>query len=124
METGSGAGQNPRMNGTNAVTGKPLSGIDHLRQSITDILTTPIGSRVMRRDYGSELPYLVDAPMNLANLSRFYAATAGAIAKWEPRIQVTKITISSAAPGEIAFDLYGNYKPDGQPILIDGLRVS
>jgi hypothetical protein len=64
------------MRGTSATTGKPLSGIQHLRQSINDILTTPIGSRVIRRDYGSDLPTLVDAPMNLSTLTRIYAATA------------------------------------------------
>ncbi|NBO96416.1 MAG: phage baseplate protein, partial [Betaproteobacteria bacterium] len=41
------------MLGINAQTGQPLAGIDHLRQSIRDILTTRIGTRVMRRDYGS-----------------------------------------------------------------------
>ena len=51
------------MNGINAHTGQALSGIDHLRQSIRDILTTRIGTRVMRRDYGSRLPTLVDNPM-------------------------------------------------------------
>ena len=43
------------MTGMDRETGKSLSGIEHLRQSIRDILTTPIGSRVMRRDYGSRL---------------------------------------------------------------------
>jgi phage baseplate assembly protein W len=112
------------MNGTNATTGKPLSGVDHLRQSITDILTTPIGSRVIRRDYGSDLPTLIDAPMNLSTLSKIYAATAKAIAKWEPRFKTTKISVSSAAPGQIIFDLTGNYLPDGQQITIDGIKVS
>jgi phage baseplate assembly protein W len=41
------------MIGTNATSRKPLAGIEHLRQSIRDILTTPIGSRIMRRDFGS-----------------------------------------------------------------------
>lgn len=112
------------MNGTSATTGKPLSGIQHLRQSINDILTTPIGSRVIRRDYGSDLPTLVDAPMNLSTLTRIYAATARAIAKWEPRFQITKISVSSAAPGQIIFDLSGNYLPDGQAVTIDGIKVS
>nr|VFK47168.1 MAG: hypothetical protein BECKTC1821D_GA0114238_104214 [Candidatus Kentron sp. TC] len=40
------------MAGMSAFTGKHFSDIAHLRQSITDILTTPIGSRVMRREYG------------------------------------------------------------------------
>ena len=50
--------------GMNSQTGKRLSGMDHLRQSIIDILTTPIGSRVMRPGYGSRLFELVDAPVN------------------------------------------------------------
>lgn len=43
------------MNGVNSRTGKRLSGVAHLRQSVRDILTTPVGSRVLIRDYGSEL---------------------------------------------------------------------
>jgi phage baseplate assembly protein W len=112
------------MNGTDATTGKPLSGVEHLRQSITDILTTPIGSRVMRRDYGSKLFSLVDAPMNLYTVSRIYAATAAAIRKWEPRFKVTRVSLSSAEPGAIALDISGNYLPDGQPVKIDGIKVS
>ncbi len=49
--------------GMNAATGRNLTGLDHLHQSIADILSTPIGTRVMRRDYGSRLPELIDAPM-------------------------------------------------------------
>ena len=33
----------------------------HLNQSIADILTTPIGTRVMRPDYGSNIPRLIDS---------------------------------------------------------------
>lgn len=54
------------MNGMDATTGKPLSGDAHLAQSVADILTTPIGSRVMRRSYGSLIPSLIDAPINAA----------------------------------------------------------
>lgn len=52
------------MRGMNASTGKELEGLNHLKQSIVDILTTPIGSRVMRRDYESRLLELVDKPIN------------------------------------------------------------
>ena len=48
------------MIGMNAKTGKALSGVDHLKQSIQDIVTTPLGSRVMRRDYGCGLFDLLD----------------------------------------------------------------
>ena len=34
----------------NRATGRRTTAADHLRQSVADIITTPIGSRVMRRD--------------------------------------------------------------------------
>ncbi|WP_441228015.1 GPW/gp25 family protein [Tardiphaga sp. 20_F10_N6_6] len=111
------------MDGTNATTGKSLGGIEHLRQSTRDILTTPIGSRVMRRDYGSRLFELVDAPMNRTTITDIYAATVEALMRWEPRIQVTQVTLASAAPGDVALDLTGNYLPDGQQITLDGIVI-
>ncbi|HAL68756.1 MAG TPA: phage baseplate protein, partial [Pseudomonas sp.] len=36
------------MIGLDRRTGESISGLDHLRQSIEDILTTPLGSRRMR----------------------------------------------------------------------------
>ncbi|QTP60928.1 phage baseplate protein [Billgrantia antri] len=112
------------MNGMNAQTGRPLSGIDHLRQSLHDILTTPIGTRVMRRDYGSRLYELVDAPVNNATLVELYAATAEAVARWEPRFKLTRVRVDSAAPGAVTLNLEGEYVPTGQTINLDGIEVS
>ena len=112
------------MNGTNAQTGRSLSGIDHLRQSLRDILTTPIGTRVMRRDYGSRIFELVDAPMNNATLLDLYAATAEAIARWEYRFQLTRVQVTSASPGHVVLSLQGRYLPDGEAITLDGIEVS
>jgi phage baseplate assembly protein W len=112
------------MDGTNAQTGQPISGIDHLRQSIVDILTTPIGTRVMRRDYGSDLYKLVDAPINGQVLMRFYTATAEAISKWEPRFVVSNVSITSATAGTVEIAVTGTYLPDGQEVTIDGIKVA
>lgn len=71
---------------------------EHIRQSIGDILTTPIGSRVMRRDYGSVIPELIDQPLNAKTILRLYAASAAALMKWEPRIKLASISVSR--PGE------------------------
>ena len=60
-------------------TGKAMAGVDHIAQSIGDILTTPLGSRVMRRDYGSLLPQLIDAPLNRATALLLIAATSGLV---------------------------------------------
>lgn len=111
------------MDGINATTGKRLGGVQHLRQSIRDILTTPIGSRVMRREYGSRLFQLIDAPMNRSTMLDLYAATAEALDRWEPRFKLTKVEAITAEPGRIELDLTGEYLPDGQTITLDGIVV-
>lgn len=112
------------MNGTDAQTGKRLAGLDHLRQSIRDILTTPIGSRVMRRDYGSRLYRLVDAPLNRATILDLYAATAEALATWEPRIEVQEVRAAEADAGKVTISLRGIYRPTGQLVEMDGIEVT
>lgn len=111
------------MNGTNAADGTALDGIDHLRQSLRDILTTPIGTRVMRRDYGSRLFALVDAPLNRKTILQLYAATADAVKKWEPRFKLTKVSIASADVGSVSLDLVGQYLPDGKAVTVSGIVV-
>ena len=111
------------MLGTDKQTGAPLSGLEHLRQSITDILTTPLGSRVFRRTYGSRLYALLDGPITGATLVDFYQATAEALIAWEPRIQVTKVAVTAASAGSVSIDLTGTYLPDGQPVTIPGIIV-
>ncbi|MDO5101489.1 MAG: GPW/gp25 family protein [Lautropia sp.] len=111
------------MNGTDALTGRRAAGLDHLRQSIRDILTTPIGSRVMRRDYGSRLFQLVDAPMNRATLVQIYAATIEALARWEPRIRVERVVAAAAQPGRVSLDIHGVYVPEGRAVLLGGIEV-
>lgn len=86
-------------------TGKPIDEDAHIRQSIADILTTPIGSRVMRRSYGSLLPELIDQPGNPANRLRLQAATVMAIMRWEPRVAVTTVAISIAIDGKSSIDM-------------------
>lgn len=95
------------MNGMNATTGRTASGIEHLNQSIADILTTPMGSRVMRRDYGSLVPELLDHPLNGSTIVRLYAATADALMRWEPRIRLTNVQLQIDASGAAILDLEG-----------------
>ena len=93
----------------NSSTGKAISGVAHLRQSIADILTTPIGSRVMRRTYGSLVPQLIDHPDNIATQVRVYAAVASALMCWEPRFRLTRIESlrERDRPGAVLIRLHG-----------------
>jgi hypothetical protein len=111
------------MNGMNASTGKPLSGIEHCKQSVRDILSTPKGSRVMLRAYGSDLFTMVDRPMNQSTKMDMVAATTDALALWEPRIRVTNVSFSVTPGGQVTVDVTGQYKPDGQEITIPGIVV-
>jgi phage baseplate assembly protein W len=107
--------------GMNAITGQPLEGLDHLRQSITDILTTRLGTRLMRPDYGSNVPNLVDAPQNGLTVSRINKATVTALVKWEPRINVNRVKVIDHLPGQIVIDLEATYLVDGKPITLEGI---
>jgi phage baseplate assembly protein W len=104
-------------------TGKLLGELAHLKQSIIDILTTPIGSRIMLRNYGSRLFELVDQPINDRLKVQVYSATAEALNKWEPRFRCKKISIEVANPGKIELLLEGNYLPNGQQIKLNGIIV-
>jgi len=88
----------------NATTGKKMTRRDHIRQSINDILSTPVGSRLMRREYGSLLPELIDQPLHGATLLRAYAATATAIMRWEPRVQIQRVQLSMSE-GRLVLDI-------------------
>lgn len=97
------------MNGMNAQTGRALSGLAHIYQSIAKILTTPLGSRVERRDFGSELPDLIDAPYNSATRVRLYAATVTALMRQEKRVKVTRVRLAdtAGAPHAPVLDIEG-----------------
>ncbi|WP_317992673.1 GPW/gp25 family protein [Bartonella gliris] len=109
--------------GMDRTTGKPLTGIDHLRQSILDILSTRIGSRVMRRDYGSRVAELIDAPVNNAFAVTLYAAVAEALDKWEPRFKLKKIDFKMVEAGQVSLSFKGIYLPSGKPITMEGLLI-
>jgi hypothetical protein len=97
------------MIGMSKINGAALEGNAHIAQSIADILSTPIGSRVHRRDYGSLLFDLIDRPLNAATVGLLQAATALAIARWEPRLRLRKVKISgNFAGGNLIAEISGD----------------
>lgn len=92
--------------GMNAATGKHMEETEHIRQSIRDILTTRMGTRCMRRHYGSIVPELIDQPTNPATQLRLMSASVMAIIRWEPRVLISsaKFSIDMAGKGVIDID--------------------
>ncbi|AYG46224.1 phage baseplate protein [Pseudomonas sp. Leaf58] len=97
------------MIGLDRRTGQPLTGLNHLKQSIEDILTTPLGSRRMRPDYGSNLRRFVDLPVNEGWKSAVQAEVARALGRWEPRVQLERVKVVSVLDGQIGLELTGRY---------------
>ncbi|WP_202301565.1 GPW/gp25 family protein [Dryocola clanedunensis] len=109
------------MNGVNRQTGKRLSGSAHLRQSVIDILTTPKGSRLLVRDYGSDIPDLVDNPQDDLTRLRIIAATASALAVWEPRIKLSRVIVAFNNDGSCAVTIEGINTETGDPVNIEDI---
>ncbi|WP_054925463.1 GPW/gp25 family protein [Pseudomonas sp. NBRC 111142] len=106
------------MIGVDRRSGQPLSGVAHLRQSIEDILTTPIGSRRMRPEYGSELRRFVDLPVNDGWKSAVQAEVARSLGRWEPRLQLERVRVVAVLNGQITLELSGIYLGDSMIVEV------
>ena len=84
-----------------------LTDADHVWQSANDILLTPIGSRIMRRNYGSLVPDLLDSPQNDVTRLQLMSATVIALAAWEPRLVLDTINISYSPTGAVTAEMSG-----------------
>ena len=98
-------------------------------QSLQDIWTTPIKSRVIQRDYGSGVPDLIDRPGNYDVLLELVMAI-GDVEDWEPRFRLTRAAMTRAGPdGVFEFEIWGYYFPNGHKDdysvveLVHGQRV-
>ena len=73
--------------GVDRRTGQAISGIDHLHQSIEDLITTRVGSRVIRPEYGSHLPAMVDMGISPGLASAYQAEVSRAIQRWDAAVR-------------------------------------
>lgn len=103
----------------NRQTGGAISEREHISQSITDILTTRIGTRIERREYGSLLPELVDHPFNDVTRLRVYAAAVMALMRWETRISLSRVRFVGAdMQGQASIDLEGSMVNTNEPLSL------
>lgn len=103
--------------GVDRMTGRVLTGFDHVRQSLSVILTTSFGERVMRRYVGSFVPPLLGEPLIPRTLLRFWTAVCVAIELFEPRMRVRRIvptgSVSGVRLGQLKFKIDCDYMPRG-----------
>ena len=79
-----------------------------ITESIQNILSTPLGSRVMLPEFGSNLHLLIDKKVDDEWIIDFRRYVTDAIEKNEPRVILNKIGIRDidAITGKVIFNLY------------------
>ncbi|MBS7815848.1 hypothetical protein B9T11_08695 [Wohlfahrtiimonas chitiniclastica] len=104
----------------NRITGHEIPMNQHIQQSIIDIITTRIGSRVMRREYGSLLPELIDRPANDENMMQLMSATVIALSIWEPRITATFVNFTPVSnAGLVDLEIAATIKESGEQFYMN-----
>lgn len=95
-------------------TGTLISGVPHVRQSLSRIVLTRIGTRIQRRDFGANILPLVSSPGNEATRVKTIAILAKAILTWEPRVKLSHILFNVDFDGRAVIEINCSYK--GQAI--------
>ena len=75
----------------------------------------------MLRDYGSDLPDIIDQPINGETLIDVYQATAEALDRWEPRLKLERVQITQARAGFAELELSAEVTGDSRvlPVAVD-----
>lgn len=106
-------------------TGANIYDLEHLRNSLKDILSTPKGSRVELRSYGSDLYQLIDRPVNSSLVMHMRQTIFEAVEKWEPRIAIDKVILNldEINLGKVGVILEGWYLLENRPLRLDGITL-
>lgn len=104
--------------GIHRETGQAITDVEHISQSLSDIFRTPVGSRVMRRDYGSLLSAMIDQPQTPALELQIMIACYMAALKWEPRIMLTSVTTERLPDGRTVVNVTGQHTETGNSLSL------
>lgn len=88
-----------------------MSYLVSIEESIKDILITPLGSRVMRPEYGSLLYTLIDRKIDDDFRVLLIRYTAEAISKWEKRVKLKGVRLNECKDHKLNLTLlFENYR--------------
>ncbi|MGL5285677.1 MAG: hypothetical protein ACRC8D_06020 [Aeromonas sp.] len=107
-------------------TGKALSGMDSLRQRLSDCLSFQKGSLVGRRNYGANLLDILDRNMTPSFSMDVFVVISDAIN--EPDNGVTDfrldtLALTAADENHLEITLTGTWVPTNEIIKLEGLRI-
>jgi uncharacterized protein len=109
--------------GMNAKNGNPIvDNTDYLKQSINDIIKTPIGHRLMRRNYGSNIMAFADMPLNNNTLLQIQACLANALLQQEKNFLLKKVSVQQNL-AKITVTIQGNYQDTTNPVELENIQL-
>lgn len=98
-------------------TGRLLTNLESAYQGVAVVISTRIGERVMRREFGAGLIELLGRATTPRLLMAFQQLIVTAIDLWEPRFRVRQITFEGSAEeirlGHARFGIEVDYRPRG-----------
>ena len=100
------------MAGVNAISGEVLDGFAHVEQSLSEIMFTQLGERVMREWFGNPGLKLLGENMNEQTIVRWFAVLYAVIDLFEPRFRITAFEVNDLTfLGAAEFTMQGEYRP-------------
>ena len=76
-----------------------------IKESIKDILLTPLGSRVMLPEYGSRLFELIARKVDDEFRADLACYVIEAVEKWEPRVKIDEVKLISLKDHRLNFKI-------------------
>ncbi|MCF1502908.1 GPW/gp25 family protein [Afifella sp. H1R] len=105
------------MAGIDRRTGQVIDNLTSAYQGVEVTLSTRLGSRIMRREFGGGVAELLGRAMTPALFEAFRQLIGTAIDLWEPRFRVRKISLSGSVEqiraGRAGMIFEVDYRPRG-----------
>ena len=98
--------------------------VEDINNSLIILLSTRLGERVMRSDYGSDLEELLFKPLTLTLVTQIKGIVERAILYHEPRINILSIDIDSANDNDNDNDDHnGNDNDNVNSAVFDSIAI-
>jgi hypothetical protein len=96
-------------------TGRPIDNLESVYQSVEILLSTPIGSRVMVRQYGGGVAELLGRALTPPLFLAWRQLIGTAIDLWEKRLKVRRVSVTGSAEalrrGHAGLVIEADYRP-------------
>ncbi|RDH41514.1 hypothetical protein [Zooshikella ganghwensis] len=112
--------------GTDALTGKTVTGIPYLQQRIQDALNTPLGSLVGHRGYGSRLYEIIDRNVDPGFYMLVYIRLAEALSNpvnGLDDVELKEMQLTDVENHKIEMTCQFILLDNGSPITMEGIII-